>query len=185
MVHKEFAVHHSPVLKAAFNSNFIEGQTQTYRLDDISIPAATLLVQWLYFQALIVQEWGRENGTSTARYEEDMALAELWVLGDKLLIPRLQNYTIRLIEQRGESTRTIAIRPFQYIWDDTALESPLRRFAVEQCRYDIQSCCFLDRNLVDSFPRGMLLEVASIAGDKEVLDDDGKRIMSRFDVPEE
>jgi len=44
----EFACHHSPVLKAAFNSNFIEEESQTYRLEEISASAFRLLVQWFY-----------------------------------------------------------------------------------------------------------------------------------------
>jgi hypothetical protein len=34
MIHKEFACYHSPVFDAAFNGPFVEGQTQTYRMDD-------------------------------------------------------------------------------------------------------------------------------------------------------
>jgi hypothetical protein len=36
IVHKEHACHHSPILNAAFNGNFVEGQTQTYRIEDTS-----------------------------------------------------------------------------------------------------------------------------------------------------
>ncbi len=35
-VHRDVACHYSPIFKAAFNSNFVEGQTQTYRLEDVS-----------------------------------------------------------------------------------------------------------------------------------------------------
>jgi hypothetical protein len=51
-VHKEFACFASPVFDAAFNSNFIEGQTQTYKLDDTTSRAFRLLTQWLYFEKL-------------------------------------------------------------------------------------------------------------------------------------
>ncbi|KAE9381274.1 hypothetical protein N431DRAFT_457876 [Stipitochalara longipes BDJ] len=33
-IHKEVGCCHSKVLDAAFNSDFVEGQTQTYRLED-------------------------------------------------------------------------------------------------------------------------------------------------------
>ncbi|TVY41599.1 hypothetical protein LOCC1_G007765 [Lachnellula occidentalis] len=59
VVHKEFACHYSPVLKAAFNSDFIEGQTQTYVLEDIGpygIETFTLFVKWLYTQKLDLLE---------------------------------------------------------------------------------------------------------------------------------
>jgi hypothetical protein len=43
IIHKEFVVHYSPVLKAAFNSEFIEGKNQTYRLEDTTERALRLL----------------------------------------------------------------------------------------------------------------------------------------------
>lgn len=46
----EFACYYSPVLRAAFESNLLEGQTQKYRLEDVSIDAFRLLVMWLYSQ---------------------------------------------------------------------------------------------------------------------------------------
>jgi hypothetical protein len=51
----EFACHHSPVLKAAFNSSFIEGQTQTYRLEDMLPSAFRLLAKWFYSERIDVQ----------------------------------------------------------------------------------------------------------------------------------
>lgn len=52
LVHKEIACHHSSDLKAAFNSEFIEGSTQTYRLEDVSEASFNFLMQWLYSQSL-------------------------------------------------------------------------------------------------------------------------------------
>ena len=48
IVHREFASHYSPVLKAAVNSKFSEGQTQTYRLQETTDRAIRLLVHWFY-----------------------------------------------------------------------------------------------------------------------------------------
>jgi hypothetical protein len=50
VVHKEFACYHSPVLKAAFDGEFIESKTKTYELHDIEGPVAQLFVNWLYTQ---------------------------------------------------------------------------------------------------------------------------------------
>lgn len=46
-IHREFACHHSPVFKAAFNSDFQEGKSQIYILEDPIEGAVQLLVQWL------------------------------------------------------------------------------------------------------------------------------------------
>lgn len=55
-VHKEFAIYHSPALKAAFNSSFVEGQTQEYCLHDINEEVARLFTTWLYTQKVEVFE---------------------------------------------------------------------------------------------------------------------------------
>ena len=44
LVHSSFAVHYSPVLKAAFSSDFVEGKTQEYRLDEESEEVVQLLI---------------------------------------------------------------------------------------------------------------------------------------------
>jgi BTB/POZ domain len=44
-IHKEVACLYSPVLKAALNSQFIEGQTQTYTIDDTTKEVFQLLIQ--------------------------------------------------------------------------------------------------------------------------------------------
>jgi hypothetical protein len=45
LVHKEVACRRSPVLDVAFNSQFEEGRTQTYYLDDISVMAFRYFMQ--------------------------------------------------------------------------------------------------------------------------------------------
>jgi hypothetical protein len=54
MVHKEHACRYSPVLDKAFNSTFEEGQAQTYTMDDTTIGAFRMFVQWVYTQKLNV-----------------------------------------------------------------------------------------------------------------------------------
>jgi len=42
----------SPVLKAALNSTFIEGQTQSYTIEDIDPEVFESFVKWLYTEKL-------------------------------------------------------------------------------------------------------------------------------------
>lgn len=56
MVHKEFACYHSPVLKAAFDGEFIESQTKTYESKDTEGPVTQLFVNWLYTQRLDLEQ---------------------------------------------------------------------------------------------------------------------------------
>jgi len=48
MVHKEVACKYSPVWKAAFDGPMVEGQTQTYIMDDVDPEDFRSVVQWIY-----------------------------------------------------------------------------------------------------------------------------------------
>lgn len=84
-VHKQAACVHSPVFHAAFNSNLVEGLTQTYCLDDVELSTFKLLVQYLYSEKPHLSQL-----ELTGIYDVDIAasedaeLARLWILADRL-----------------------------------------------------------------------------------------------------
>ena len=98
-------------MRAAFDGEFIEGRTKTYRLEDTEPSAFRLFVKYLYSERLEVQDeeyaddGAAKEGDATAEDAEtdeddeddeddrsrDLEFAQLWVLGDRLLMPRLQN----------------------------------------------------------------------------------------------
>lgn len=177
LVHKEYACYASPVFDAAFNSNFIEGQTQTYKLDDTTPRAFRLLTQWIYLQKLTisqlqggVENWKQEEFSKDERraiVQEFMALVELWVLADKLRIPHLQNLVIDTIHAIEEKT-LFAPSPLslQYIYDNTAPGSQLRRFAVEVSISSLQPKDFINKRVAKYIPHQMLLDFAAHAAQR-------------------
>ena len=123
------------MLDKAFNSEFEEGRTQKYEMEDTSPDTFRVFVQWLYSQKLT--HIHREEGFNIysedhgARCEkETISRIELWVLAEKLLIPQLQNEAMTLLRSVGRT----CIEPFEmwvdYIYYKTAKDSPLRRFVV-------------------------------------------------------
>lgn len=87
-VHKNLATHYSPFFEKAFNSGFVEGQTQEMVLEDVEADIFGYVVNWLYTQKIIHPD------------DEEIQLlefAKLWVLAGRFLIPRLQNKAIRRI----------------------------------------------------------------------------------------
>jgi len=137
-VHKEFACHYSPVLRAAFKSSFVVGRTQTYRFEEVAIDIVRLLVNWIYTQELHTAhdaEWGEEACL------EDEYLAQLWVLADKLLIPSLQNMVKDKIQHRRNKSRSVAIWTLDYVWANTSGNSPLRRLMRDQCFRFVGGTC--------------------------------------------
>lgn len=143
IVHKEHACYHSPVLDAAFNGDFIEGQTQTYRIEDTSPGAFRIFVQWLYRQELdLFQLRGSPvelDGDSDDCFTEDMALAELWVLADKMAVPALQNLVVSKIIAIREKTNAVAVTTLHYISRRTAIHSPLRSLMVSEVAHCYQT----------------------------------------------
>ncbi|TVY32519.1 hypothetical protein LSUB1_G007538 [Lachnellula subtilissima] len=85
-VHKNLAEHYSPFFTKAFNSAFIEGQTQEMVLEDVEAVIFGLVVNWLYTQKIIHPE---------DKKIQLVEIVKLWVLAGRFLIPRLQNDAIR------------------------------------------------------------------------------------------
>lgn len=85
LVHEEYACFYSPVLKIRFSGDVPTGEMQTFVLDGCHQNVLRLLVQWIYRQEVC--------STSSDDYYRD--LMELWILADKLGIPRLQNHVSR------------------------------------------------------------------------------------------
>ncbi|TVY89194.1 hypothetical protein LAWI1_G005964 [Lachnellula willkommii] len=89
-VHKNLAEHYSPFFEKAFNSGFVEGQTQEMVLEDVEAGIFGYLVNWLYTKEIIHPD------------DEEIQLVEfakLWVLAGRFLIPRLQNKAMQCIRK--------------------------------------------------------------------------------------
>ena len=146
VVHKDFACHYSPVFKAAFNSSFVEGQTQEYRVDEEDEEVVRLLVHWLYTQQLDVHRATEEaqiDKPEVAR-KEDLCLVKLWVLADKILIPQLQNMTLDVLDERRVKSKAVMdSKCLAYICANTSKDSGLRRWVVHRCAFRLESSSFL------------------------------------------
>jgi hypothetical protein len=151
-------------LKAAFIGNFEEGQTQTYRFDDVLPQLFRLFVQWLYsrtFKVDAIQDLDEHDDDDEVRYYQaheyrQIELVQLWVLAERLIIPRLQNQVM------GELLKSLnyvyATSWFCCAYAGTPKGSPLRQLAVDTCLYDVKSYEF--GSLTHHFPRELLLELA-------------------------
>jgi hypothetical protein len=84
IVHKNLICHYSPFFAAAFTGKFIEGETQTMRMEDVTSEIFGQLNHWLYTQTI-------ENR------EDVLVLGHLWILAERCLIPTLQIQAMDLI----------------------------------------------------------------------------------------
>ncbi|TVY88126.1 hypothetical protein LAWI1_G006725 [Lachnellula willkommii] len=147
VVHKEFACQYSPVFQAAFNGEFIEGQTQNYVLEDVTEPVARLLVNWLYTQQLDI--WRYKSGHAE-KAAEDLSIY-------KLLLPGLQNLIVHTIQEINRATKYTSIGCINYVYENTCEESPLRKLFVHQCACYVGWIWF--RETPQHFPKEFLLDL--------------------------
>jgi hypothetical protein len=77
----------------------VEGETQTYTLEDTMAEVFDLFLHWLYTKSIksnireYTAQFAQRLETQKRFDEEILKLVQLWVLTDNLLIPRLQNLT--------------------------------------------------------------------------------------------
>jgi hypothetical protein len=131
VIHKSFVCHVSPVLRAAFNSNFVEGQTQRYILEDTTEAAFHLFSEWVYTQNIY---WDGESKDEPSSF----SLPRVWVLAEKLLVPKLQNRAMDLIEDVQKNRGTFGSTVF-WVYENTCCGSPLRRIYIHQWAWDFHS----------------------------------------------
>ncbi|KAH7382019.1 hypothetical protein BKA64DRAFT_218554 [Cadophora sp. MPI-SDFR-AT-0126] len=124
-VHKNYICHYSPFFEAALNGPFIEGQTQEVDLTDTPPFIFGTFVNWLYTQKII---------NRSGKLPSCISLSALWILADKLLVPSLQNQALSALNARRvlDGTR-LDSSMFNHVYENTASDSPLRRYIVDSC----------------------------------------------------
>lgn len=153
VVHKDFVCHYSPVFRAAFNSAFIEGQTQTYHLKDSREKVVGLLVEWVYTKDISTSNDGDGYGD----------LVELWILADKLCIPDLQNCVINTLGNitYKPATKILLGSQLKKLYLGTSFGSQLRRFAVAECARHTKPCNIIAKSGL--FPKAFLADTQTIS----------------------
>lgn len=160
IVHKNYATYHSPVLRAALNSDFIEGQSQAYTFeDDFDREVINLLANWfyteqIYFGGVKLDSSQASDGTQLT---EAGCIVKLWILADKLLMPRLQNMAMDELSEYILDETTFSPELLSWVYDNTAPESPLRQYLVFEFTYNHH---YVIRSRIHNyFPPEMLSEM--------------------------
>lgn len=189
-IHKDFACHYSPVLRAAFNGPFIEGQTQEYRFQDTTEGAVHQLANWLYTQKVEITSFGPEGRFTKAEInrdlheEENQTLIDTWLLAQRLLIPKLQNFIIRELH-RIKMQSGLGFKSYLAPYEKSGEGSALRRYLVASCASSKRVRC------LDRFPKEMFLDMLTALQDRDatIFLPPSQRIkpeyhMHDFEVPE-
>jgi hypothetical protein len=79
----------SPFFDKAFNGDFWEAETQTMILEDIEPSIFGLFICWLYSGYVALRKVGLEGEETLT--QTPVQLAKLWVIAERLVLPKLQN----------------------------------------------------------------------------------------------
>lgn len=99
------------------------------------------------------EEWKEQK-------DQSMALFELWVLAEKLLIPRLQNLVITELLARSNQRGKAATFGFRYFYENTSAGSPLRLLLVDQCAGHLRVTGYAE--MQTCFPQEMLIDIMTV-----------------------
>jgi len=156
----------------------VEGETQTYTLEETTEGVFALFSRFIYTQTLEGDVGGKVNAGQN--------LCKLWVLAEKLLIPRLQNQVIDRIEATRDEFNVIYPYSVKYVWENTASDSPLRRLFIRHCAWVVDGSWF--RSHPEELPHEALIEICSLLRE-EVKFTDGnagiRKMVSDFYVKED
>ena len=163
IVHKKFACDASPVLNAAFNSSFVEGQTQEYALTDTTKGAVSLFAEWIYTRNIVVLL--PENAEDLNVHKTQADLLNLWILADKLLVPQLQNRALLLFEDHHVKHGCIPIGLCINVWSNTGDDCGLRRYLTNILVRQLPKEVYKNKKHQQYFTKEILLDVAFLARD--------------------
>ncbi len=152
-IHKSVACSYSSLYKKAFNSQrYIEGQTQTYTIEDFKYPGAFGAVQsWFYSQN--IDGW---EGSAAAQAQRSEYLYIVWVLANRLLLPKLQNQVMQAIHKQD-------VMPFAepfctWLYENTGPDSKIRRYYVTKSSYLYYEAVEDDRESIADFTPEFLVD---------------------------
>jgi len=159
-VYKDFLVYSSEFFNAAFNGNFAEANSRSMTLHDTEAKTFGLLVSYIYVGEL------DNAGIITA---DD--LLRLWILADRVLIPKLQNHVLRIIETLAEFEPSVDL--LHHIYHRDHQYSLLRDFISEF--FAMRQCAVLADP--EDLPKDMLAEIFVVA--RELLIKKGGKFTHR------
>lgn len=115
-------------------------------------------------------------------------LLRLWTLADMLLIPKLQNHTMKKLEEILQQTSHFCFPSFHYIYSSTSKDSVLRKWVViKYLNEHGEGGGFATRCCKNWFPRTMLFDMLEITMHKDTANiyDADYIPVEEFYVPED
>lgn len=160
IVYEGLLCHYSEYFRKGLRGGFQEASTKILYLSDVTPRIFRMFLGWIHFGELT---------SPTGNVENDpiwLYLPDLWIYGDKLIVPLLQNEVMDIMFDRAVTRKGTTVWDMHTAYEDTVPSSPLHRFYIDfVCRsnYRIvtQHKVYHDRWYVDS-----ALDLVNAAYDK-------------------
>jgi hypothetical protein len=120
-------------------------------LADVGVDVFGLFVQWIYGQGL-ANRYGQPS------YQHRLMV--LWVFAKRLQMPRLQNDSIYMLEERRGLGEAAQKKTLKYVWANTTAGDLIRRYLVDVCHHTVAE--FSQEEIIEFFPIEMLEEIAKM-----------------------
>jgi hypothetical protein len=177
-IHKKHLCARSPYFAKAFRGNFKEAETDEIHLEETDPKAFGLFVAWFYSKQIGIPQFratkipGPEQLPQSEEHTHDIdlltQLVRLWIFGDYISMPDLQDQVIDLLISRTKS-RTISYPIICHmVYEETTENSPLRKWIVDLWCWSVTQEIASFENALDVFPVQMILDLL-IANRKRVL----------------
>jgi hypothetical protein len=124
VLHKSFVCFHSRFFNAAFNGPFSEGTSQSMIFHTYSLEAFGLFADWIYKEKI-------PDGPGELPNINELVF--LYIIGDHLLVPKLLNQILERINDSVGTTGVLPVALFRHIYENTTVESPLRKMMIDLC----------------------------------------------------
>ncbi|CAG8950236.1 hypothetical protein HYFRA_00008474 [Hymenoscyphus fraxineus] len=156
IIHKNFICYYSPYFAVAFNGGFIESETHTCHMEDVSPGAFALFVDWIYTQQIPCDE--------RLHYRKATEnLVGLWLLADRCLVPKLQNQALVVLDRERRRLNYRLASSAAQVYEETSVDSPFRRYFVL-----VVATAVINESIETSagMPREMLVDVINVLKSK-------------------
>ncbi|KFY13804.1 hypothetical protein V492_03035 [Pseudogymnoascus sp. VKM F-4246] len=161
--HQDLLCATSPYFKAALEGKFEEADLGEVTLKDTSVQAFEMFNEWIYTGEIteeLCQDISLSNKEQGAKDKPSFSqFLDVWILGDYLLVPQLQNYVADKILAKFKNRRIIPLLDFAYFYEHTQQGSLMRKCMVDIFVWEWDRGSNLYRQCSDYIPSEMAIDL--------------------------
>ncbi|KAG9672397.1 hypothetical protein KCU99_g6937, partial [Aureobasidium melanogenum] len=161
-IHKDLLTFYSDFFRGAFNGSFIEAAEGKLSLPDVEVPIFDIFNQFLYTGRLA------DGEGHTLR---SITLINLWLFGDRFIVPCLQNSAIDALGKRFHKSLSLPTRFNKLIWENTLPSAPLRKYMLDIVVYMADVEVILSSGNEEYWTYEALVDLAKALFNKQAVGD--------------